>query len=268
MLRLLKPIVFGAGLCALLMGTTPSAKALGVLLGLDLQPWNIDNAAILTLSPTVPAGNHVNNIPCIICANNQPQQPAGFGYNQFGNNGNGFPTVSFFSTAIVPPGPGSGLLIDQFAGATGYNIDPLSPFFQALVGNLGFQIGIDVNDDGKAQTLESFWFLNLTTHTVLGVFSPDPTEGTLVPNIHNGTGFPDWTISGLTLQGINPNDQIMFFARITGANDGPDSFFLISAAAAETPLPAAVWLFGSALGGGAFLLRRRRQKNKAAEVAA
>jgi hypothetical protein len=29
---------------------------------------------------------------------------------------------------------------------------------------------------------------------------------------------------------------------------------------AETPLPAAVWLFGSALGGGAFMLRRRKQK--------
>jgi hypothetical protein len=27
----------------------------------------------------------------------------------------------------------------------------------------------------------------------------------------------------------------------------------------ETPLPAAVWLFGSALGGGAMLLRRRKK---------
>lgn len=31
-------------------------------------------------------------------------------------------------------------------------------------------------------------------------------------------------------------------------------------AAATTPLPAAVWLFGSALGGGALMLRRRKRK--------
>ena len=38
--------------------------------------------------------------------------------------------------------------------------------------SLKFSIGIDVNDTNNAQTLESFYLLNLTTHTVLAAFSP------------------------------------------------------------------------------------------------
>lgn len=238
-----------------------TGQAASINLGNDPTPWNTDNVAVLTLSSTVPPGNQVNNIPCIICANNQPQQPAGFGYNQFGNNGNGFPTVAFFSTAVVPPGPGSGLLIDQFNGATGYSIGAGSPFLQALLGNLNFSIGLDVNQDTNNQTLESFWFLNLTTHTVLAAFSPEP-GGVEVPPTNNGTGFPDYTINGLTLDGISPGDQIMFFARITGANDGPDSFFLIaSPAAVPTPIVGAgIPGVLTALGGMYVLARRRRSK--------
>ena len=247
---------------ALLVGlSSVSGQAATVNLGLDPTPWNTDTATTLVLSPAVPSGNQVQNLPCIICGANQPQQPALFGYNLFGNTGNAN-TVSFFSTAIVPPGGGSGLAIDQFAGATGYSIGANSPFLNALAGNLSFSIGLDVNDSNTAQTLESFWFLNLTTHTVLGVFSPEP-GGTLVPAVNDGTGFPDWTITGLTLQGISQGDQIMFFARITGANDGPDSFFLMpNASVPEVPIPGAVWLFGSVLAGGAYLTRSRRKRSR------
>ena len=53
-----------------------------------------------------------------------------------------------------------------------------------------------------------------------------------------------------------------YYLLITG-NAAVDAGYggnLSTFAAAETPLPAAVWLFGSAIGGGAFMLRRRKNK--------
>jgi hypothetical protein len=224
------------------------------------QNWT-GTGTVLTLSPTVPAGNQVTNIPCIICGATQPQQPANFGYNLFGNTGNAT-TVSFFSTAAFPSGGGSGLAIDQLG--TGYSLLPGSPLLTALAGNLSFSIGIDVNDNNTAQTLESFWFLNLTTHTVLAVYSPNPLDGTPIPNINNGTGFPDWTLSGLTLEGINAGDTVIFYARITGASDGPDSFFLIPQAQA-VPGPVVGAGLPGLLAGilGLFGLQRWRRRRQA-----
>jgi hypothetical protein len=229
---------------------TPSKAA---ILGNDPIDWNLAGATPLSLTPTAP-GQQVTNLPCLICGANQPQQPTGFGYNDFKNTGNAT-TISFFSTAQV----GGSLAIDELG--TGYSILPGSPLRTALGSNLTFSVGLDVNDTGTPQTLESFWFLDLTTHQVLGVFSPEP-GGVLVPSLSNGTGFPDYTISGLSLANVNAGDQIIFFARITGANDGPDSFFLIPNAVAETPLPPAVALMGSVLAGGIGIgaIRNRRRK--------
>jgi hypothetical protein len=211
------------------------------LLGNDPQDWNLAGAATLQLTNAVPSGQQTTNIPCIICGAHQPQQPSLLGYNLFGNTGNES-TVSFFSTAAVPTQGGSGLAIDQFNGATGYSLLPGSPLLNALAGNLSFTIGIDVNDTSTPQTLESFWVLNLTDHTVLAVFSPNPLDGQLLIAANNGTGFPDMTLSLLggsliNLSNVDPNDQLMFFARITGANDGPDSFFIVPSVTA-VPLPA------------------------------
>jgi hypothetical protein len=214
---------------ALLAGMALPANA--VVLGFDAngpRDWDITGASVLTLTQTVPAGNQVKNIPCLICGENQPQQPAGFGYNLFGNTGNA-DVVSFFSTSAVPSGGGSGLALDQIG--QGYNIGVGSAFLTALAGRTDFAVGIDVNDSNKDQTLESFWFLNLTTHKVLAVYSPNPLDGTPLPNVNNGTGFPDWTLTGFDISrnDISAGDQIIFFSRITGANDGPDSFFLVAA---------------------------------------
>ena len=236
----------------MLAALTLPAKA-DILGGLDFDA----SGAVILAAPTLTApGQQVTNLPCIICGANQPQQPALFGYNLFGNTGNA-DTVSFFSTSLVPGGGGSGLAIDQLG--VGYSIADGSPLLNAIGGRISFDIGIDMNQSNTAQTLESFWFLNLTQQTVLAVFSPGP-GGVALPTIQNGTGFPDYTLSGLTLAGINPGDDVMFYARITGANDGPDSFFIqpfaVPGPAVGAGLPALVMALAGMFGFNR--LRRRR----------
>jgi hypothetical protein len=240
-------------LAALMMvGALASGAKADILGGLD---WDASGAAVLTVAPTAP-GQQVTNLPCLICGANQPQQPADFGYNLFGNTGN-LTTVPFFSTSVV----GGSLAPDTFGGVTsGYSITAGSPFLQALAGNLTFSVGVDSNQAGSdTQVLESFWFLNFTQQTVLAVFSPGPGGYDIDP-LNNGTGFPDYTISGFSLAGINAGDRIGFFARITNANDGPDSFFLLPFAvpgpAVGAGLPALMTAAFALL--GFHRLRRRR----------
>jgi len=240
---------------AMTLALASGAKA-DILGGID---WNLSGAAILSLDPTVPTGNQVNNLPCIICGANQPLQPTGFGFNWFGNQGNAT-TLSYFSTSAIPQGPGT-LGLDQYGGdSSGYAIGDGSIFRNALLGSLTFDVGIDVNqtNERSPQTLESFWFLNFSTKTVLAVYSPGP-GGTEIDDINNGTGFPDWTLSGFSLAGISQGDVVGFFARITNANDGPDSFFIVPRA---VPGPVVGALLPSALAGlgllGFSFFRRRR----------
>jgi len=255
---------------AALAAMTLPAKA--ALLGDDPLDWNLAGAATLQLTNAVPSGQQTTNIPCIICGAHQPQQPSLLGYNLFGNTGNAN-TVSFFSTAVVPTQGGSGLAIDQFAGATGYSLLPGSPLLTALGNNLTFTIGIDVNDTNTPQTLESFWVLNVTDHTVLAVFSPNPLDGQLLIAANNGTGFPDMTLSLLggsliNLSNVDPNDKLMFFARITGANDGPDSFFIqpnlsaVPIPAVGAGMPGIIAFFAGLL----YWMRNRRNRRHALEM--
>jgi hypothetical protein len=242
-------------LAVTMMAAFASGAKAEILGGLN---WDASGATLLQLVPTVPTGNQVQNLPCIICGANQPQQPTGFGYNLFGNTGNA-DTVAFFSTSIAGQ-PQTGLALDTFGGLlSGYSIGDGSIFQNALLGSLGFSVGIDVNDTNVAQTLESFWFLNYTQQTVLAVYSPGP-GGTLLPDINNGTGFPDWTLTGFDLTGINIGDRIGFYARITGANDGPDSFFIqpfaVPGPAVGAGLPALVMALAGMFGFNR--LRRRR----------
>ena len=189
------------------------------------QNWTIaDGGTLLTLGG-VPSGNQVDNNPCIICGANQPNQTnvaTGFGYTDFGNTGN-VGTFAYFSSGILRD-----LVLGQDTiSAVNYSGTQLINLITALGGQQSFSIGIDMNDTNVAQTLESFFFLDLTAHTVLAAFLPDINDGIALPSISNGTGFPDYLLNGLTTAVLDPTHQYAFFARITGANDGPDSFFIV-----------------------------------------
>jgi len=207
---------------AAMLGALSAPAYADIILGGQL--WS-NTGTTLSLAPTVPGGNQPLNTPCVICGDNQPQQQADFGYTNFKNSGN-LSDAIFFSTNVsggANPGldtvglPYDGSFLRAFLLANG---DP----------NLQFSIGIDVNDTGTAQTLEAFALLNLTQHTVLAQYSLLQPGGTLIPSQNNGTGFPDYTLNGFDINlgtDIQAGDQLIFYARISGANDGPDSFFLV-----------------------------------------
>ena len=209
-------------LTAILLGTLTAPASADVILGGQL--WTNTGTA-LSLDPVVPSGNQPRNIVCVICGDNQPQQPLDFGYTNFKNTGSA-DSLIYFSTNVSGGGnagfdtvglPYDGAFLRAYLEANG---DP----------NLQFSIGIDVNDTGKAQTLESFALLNLTQHTVLAQYSLFQPGGAEILSKNNGTGFPDYTLSGFNItlgDDIKLGDQLIFYARISGANDGPDSFFIV-----------------------------------------
>jgi len=241
-------------LAAAMFGALSAPAYAQVVLG--GQTWT-NTGTTLSLDATVPGGNQPLNFPCIICGANQPQQPAGFGYTNFGNSGN-LSDAIYFSTNVVGGGnPG----LDTVG--IGYDGSFLQAFL-AAGGNLDttFSIGIDVNDTGTPQTLEAFALLNLTQHTVLAQYSLLQPGGALIPSQNNGTGFPDYTLSGFNIElgsDIQLGDQLIFYARISGANDGPDSFFLVPQAVPGPIVGAGIPGLIFAAGGLLMLARRRRQ---------
>lgn len=218
------------------------------------QNWSFNGVDNLTLTPVVPGGNQPQNVQCIICGDNQPQQSNTFGYTNFKNSGN-ISDEAFFSTNVIGGGnPGVNTVGIGYDGTflRNYLLQSGDPTFT-------FTVGVDVNDTNQAQTLQSFYLLNLTTHTVLSAF----TTPTVVPSQNNGTGFPDYTLGNFNItvgQDIHQGDQLIFFARITNANDGPDSFFIQPVAVpgpiAGAGLPALLAGFGLF---GLNWYRRRRQ---------
>lgn len=197
--------------------------------------WTINAGTdALSLNAVVPSGNQPQNIQCVICGDNQPQQSATFGYTNYKNSGS-LTDAAFFSTN-VPGGanPGFDTVGTPYDGSFLRN-------YLISVGDtsLHFNIGIDLNQTSTPQVLQSFYMLNFTTHTVLAFYNTPTT----VPSINNGTGFPDYTLSGfdITVGGaggdIHAGDQIVFFARLDPQNDGPDSFFLTPVVNAGVPGP-------------------------------
>ena len=219
------------------------------------QIWT-NTGTTLSLDAVVPGGNQPLNVQCIICGDNQPQQDASFGYTNFKNSGN-LDDAIFFSTNVSGGGnPGVDTLGIPYDGS----------FLRAFLeggGNLPtFSVGIDVNDTGQAQTLEAFALLNVTQHTVLAQFSLLQPGGALIPSVNNGTGFPDYTLSGFNITpgvDIQAGDQLIFYARISGANDGPDSFFLIPQPVPGPAVGAGIPGVIAACGALWALARRRKQ---------
>jgi hypothetical protein len=153
----------GATLALLVSCGTGQANVL--LGGLD---WTFNGVNTLTLTDAIPTGNQVKNLPCVICGEHQPLQPTGFGYNDFGNTGNQS-NLLFFSSGIVND---TNLGSDTLS-VTNYSGSFLANFLQSQGDlNLTFSIGIDVNDAAgqPRQTLESFFFLDVTTQKVLAAF--------------------------------------------------------------------------------------------------
>jgi hypothetical protein len=249
----MKRTLLAAALLACTALATQPAQAV-VLGGID---WDTSNTQILQVTPVVPGGNQPQNVQCIICGDNQPQQATDFGYTNYKNAGN-LSDIIFFSTNVSKGGnPGLDTLGIPYDGTF------LRAYLEASgATSFAFDVGIDVNDTGTSQTLESFYMLNVTQGLVLAAFSPEP-GGYLLDHANNGTGFPDYTLGTFTLALGTPQfeagDQIIFFARISGGNDGPDSFFI-------QPVPGPIVGAGipgllAACGGmvGLNFWRRRRQ---------
>src|SRR4249920_790259 len=147
---------------AILAALTLPAAASTVTLG--GQAWDTTNSGSLSLGNVVPAGNQPQNAPCVICGANQPQQPANFGYNDYQNGGN-----LTAATAFSDQGAGGrNTLANNTIGSVnpGYQVGAGSALLAFLLANndtsLGFSIGVDVNDNNTAQTLNAFYFLDYT----------------------------------------------------------------------------------------------------------
>lgn len=232
-----RSILMAAALLASAAFTTLPAQA--DIRTLGGQTWDTSGATILDFSTVQPGGNQPLNNPCIICGANQPNQTntlLGFGYTDYGNQGNQTSETYFSSGNLRDV-----LLASDTISGINYTGAQLTAVVNALGGvNGGFSIGIDVNDTNSPQTLESFFMLDLTAHAVLYAFLPNINDGIDLLAAANGTGFPDFQLTGLTTQGLVADHQYAFFMRMTSTNDGPDSFFIVpNIAAVPGPIAGA-----------------------------
>jgi len=250
-----KLLLAATALIALAAATPANADIIRPLGGLN---WTIDaSATLLNFSQAQPPGNQPQNNPCIICGANQPNQTntaLGFGYTDYGNQGNQT-SETYFSSGVLR----DTVLASDTISAVNYSGQQLIDVVAALGGGTSFSIGIDVNNTGDPQRLESFFFLDLTSHTVLAAFLPDINDGIDLKAPYNGTGFPDFQLTGLTTANLDPNHQYAFFARMSVVNDGPDSFFLVpgESIAAVPELSTWAMMIAGFMGVGVMAYRRR-----------
>jgi hypothetical protein len=126
-----------------------------------------------------------------------------------------------------------------------------------IVGN-SFLVAIDVNTTQAAgETLSLFEVIvnggvlyNFTTPTVIGGVA------------NNGNGYGDWTLGNISFAGLAANSTVLFHATWSGASDGAESFFLVSAGGPPTavPEPETYAMLLAGLGMMGFIARRRKNK--------
>jgi hypothetical protein len=198
--------------------------------------------------------------PCIICGTTQAHNPVGFGYNNFDTTGN-TSALTLFSTNF---GGAQGSTVAPGVQGTAYSGSQLEGF-----GGGGFSVAIDVNsaEGGPNPTMRLISFQLIDLSLAAGsrvIFDYSPTNPTLMPDIQQGNGFADYLLSGfcLTCAGVMPGDNLIFRAQFDGATDGPDSFYIIPAAAVPGPIVGAGIPGLLAAAFGLFMLNRYRRNKR------
>ena len=120
-----------------------------------------------------------------------------------------------------------------------------------------FIVGIDLNDTGAAQVLNSFT-ISFNDGTVYSFAGP-----TNIPSLANGVGWSDYTLTlagGSNIAVPEAATEVTFSVSAV-LNDGPDRFFVIGqgqSAPPEVPEPATFGLLAAGLTAmGALRLRKR-----------
>ena len=179
------------------------------------------NTSTLTVSGPIPLGNQPQNVQCIICGTHQPQQDATFGYNNYKQGGN-ITTFATSSTSAL-----GGVQLDNNTLGDGYTKLFLLAFL-AATNNFSLNVGVDVNTATGAgpEILERFVVVDLANHLILADTGQIHMS---LPTLNNGTGFPDYTISGFDINRLDilPGAELAFLARWSNTSDGAESFFLV-----------------------------------------
>jgi hypothetical protein len=219
----------------------------------------LNNLGFQVLSNPVPQSQ---SAPCVICATNQAHNPAGFGFNDFVNNGS---TTSFnlFSSNITGAfGDGDDVTV------TPYTSGQLRTFLSNLpIPDLTFTFGIaiDINTaggpNGDNHFLDLFQLIDLDAAPGSRVIFD--IRNRALPVIDNGNGKADYLLTGFDLTGVNLNDRLLFRAQWHGASDGGESFYIVPIING-VPVPGPIVGAGlpGVIAGGLMLLglaRRRRQ---------
>jgi hypothetical protein len=163
--------------------------------------------------------------PCVI-AGTQCSQPAGFTFTNFVQ---------------------SGAIPDYNETSPIYTVSQIT----GLLGSNTFNIAIDVNTASHLEKLDLFEVI------IGGVVVYTYNAGAIIgANDSNGNGYADWTLRNVDLSSFAGATSVQFHTIFSGADDGPESFFLIAGTPnnpctancfPEVPEPSALILMGAGL---------------------